>query len=173
MTIWLVLGVGISFEQKEVYNQMLIKDMKPVRTNRAAMMDVFNPQFMNRFFSDIWGGEEENMPPLADFKPGSEIVKTDNGFEVKVSLPGVKDEDVKIELDGNLLTISGERKSEHSENKNNVLRSEISYGKFSRSFNLTNDIDKSKIEANFSHGMLKVTLPVSEKAMPKTIEIKK
>jgi HSP20 family protein len=139
---------------------------------RPAMMDVFNPQFVNRFFTDFLNNEEETLPQQADFKPGSEIVKTEAGFEVKVSLPGVKEDDVKIELDGNLLTISGERKSEHAENKNNVLRSEISYGKFTRSFTLTNDIDQSKIEANFKDGMLRIALPVSEKSLPKTIQIK-
>jgi HSP20 family protein len=109
---------------------------------------------------------------MNDFKPGSEIVKTENGFEVKVSLPGVKKEDVKIELDGNVLSISGERKSEHKEQKNNVLRSEISYGKFSRSFTLSSDIDRSKIEADFTDGMLKIQLPVNEKALAQAIEIK-
>ncbi len=147
--------------------------MKFVGTNRPFLIDVFNPQYVNRFFGEMLNNEDENMPPLADFKPRSEIVKTEHGFEVKVSIPGVKEEDVKIELDGNLLTISGEHKSEHTDTNINVLRSEISYGKFSRSFTLTSDIDQSKIEAEFKHGMLKVSLPVSEKAMPKTIEIKK
>lgn len=147
--------------------------MKPAKMNRTGMMDVFNPTFVNRFFTDfINNNGEEPMPQLTDFKPGSEIVKTENGFQVKVSLPGVKKEDVKIELEGNLLTVSGERKSEHTENQGNVLRSEISYGKFSRSFTLTPDIDQSKIEANFTDGILKLDMPVSEKALPKAITIK-
>lgn len=149
--------------------------MKLVKSNRPAMMDVYNPTFVNRFFNDFWNQDmngTELMAEAESFRPGSEIVKTDTGFQVKVSLPGVKKEDVKIELDGNLLTISGERHSEHKEQKHNVLRSEISYGKFSRSFTLTNDIDKAGILADFSDGMLKVDLPVSEKSMPKSIEIK-
>ncbi|MBS3915525.1 MAG: Hsp20/alpha crystallin family protein [Bacteroidetes bacterium] len=147
--------------------------MKLVRTNRPNALDVFNPNVVNRFFSDVWNNfEEEFTPAMSNFKPGSEIVKNENGFEVKVSLPGVKKEDVKIELDGNVLSISGERKNEHTENKNNVLRSEISYGKFSRSFTLSADIDRTKIEANFEDGMLKMQLPVVEKALAQTIEIK-
>lgn len=146
--------------------------MKLVKTNRPAMMDVFNPQFMNRFLNNVWNNDEEFLPEMTNFNPGAEIVKTENGFQVKVSLPGVKKEDVKIELDGNMLTVSGERRSEHKETKNNVLRSEIAYGKFSRSFTLTSDIDKTKIAADFNDGMLKLDLPVSEKALPKTIEIK-
>lgn len=144
--------------------------MKLVKNNRQGL-DVFNPQFMNRFFNDFWGNEEEFLPEMVNFKPGSEIVKTDKGFQVKVSLPGVKKDDVKIELDGNLLTISGERKNEHQENKNNILRSEISYGKFSRSFTLTNDINKSEIKAEFTDGILRVELPVVEKSQTQSITI--
>lgn len=146
--------------------------MKPVRTNRPAMMDVFSPTFVNRFFGDLMGNEEEFLPQMAEFKPSSEVVKTEKGFQVNVSLPGVKKDDMKIDLDGNLLTISGERKNEHIENKNNVVRSEISYGKFSRSFSLTSDIDKSRIEADFQDGILKIQLPVSEKEKAQKIEIR-
>ena len=70
--------------------------MKLVKTNRPAMMDVFNPHFMNRFFNEVWNNEEEILPQMTSFKPGSEIVKTENGFQVKVALPGVKKEDVKL-----------------------------------------------------------------------------
>ncbi|MBL7812391.1 MAG: Hsp20/alpha crystallin family protein [Bacteroidetes bacterium] len=143
-----------------------------MKSHRPAMMDVFNPQFVNRFFNEMLNQEDETMAPAYDFKPGSEIVKTELGYEIKVSLPGVKQEDVKIELNGNLLTISGERKNEHTETKNNVLRTEISYGKFSRSFTLTPEIDATRIEANCKDGMLRVQLPVSEKALPRTIEVK-
>ena len=147
--------------------------MKPARMMKPGMMDVFNPRFVNRFFNDFMAGQDDEFfPQMAEFKPGAEIVKTDTGFSVSVALPGVKREDIKIDLDSNVLSISGERKSEHSENKNNVLRSEITYGKFTRSFSLTTDIDKDKIEADFENGILKIKLPVSDKALPKTIEIR-
>lgn len=150
-----------------------MNDMKLAKSNRPGMMDVFNPTFVNRFFNDVWGNmDDELMPQMSEFKPGSEIVKTDKGFQVRVSLPGVKKEDIKVDLDGNVLTISGERKSQHSENKNNVVRSEISYGRFSRSFTLTNDIDRSKISADHTDGMLTIELPVNEKSQAQTIEIK-
>lgn len=146
--------------------------MKPVRTSRPAMMDVFSPGFVNRVFSDFWGNDDEFMPQLSEFKPSSEIIKTDSGYQVRVSLPGVKKDDMKIDLDGNLLTLSGERRSEHTENKNNVVRSEINYGRFSRSFTLTSDIDRSKIQADYADGMLTIDLPVSEKATAQRIDIK-
>lgn len=136
------------------------------------MMDVFSPGFVNRVFSDLWNNDEAFMPEMAEFKPSSEIVKTENGYRVKVSLPGVKKDDMKIDLEGNLLSISGERKSEHTENKNNVVRSEISYGKFSRSFTLTDDVDRAGIKADFADGMLSIELPVKEKSLSQRIEIK-
>lgn len=136
------------------------------------MMDVFGSGMMNRFLTDFMGSDEEFLPQMSEFKPSSEILKTEKGYEVHVSLPGVKKEDMKIDLDGNLLTISGERKNAHKENKHNVVRSEISYGRFSRSFTLTNDIDRAGIAADFQDGVLNIELPVAEKEKAQTIEIK-
>ena len=146
--------------------------MKLVKNNKPGMMDVFNPHFVNRFLTDFWSQDEEMHSQIVNFKPASEIIKTETGFIVNVSVPGVKKEDVKIELDGNLLVISGERKNTFEDNKQNVLRSEINYGRFSRSYTLTNDIDKGAITADFSDGMLQISLPVLEKAQSKIIEIK-
>jgi HSP20 family protein len=147
--------------------------MKYTKTNRPAMIDVFNPNFMNRMFNDVWRNmDDEFVPQMAEFKPGSEILKTENGYQVRVSLPGVKKEDMKIDLDGNILTLSGERKNEHTEQKNNVVRSEINYGRFSRSFTLTSDIDRNKINAEYTDGILTIDLPVNEKESAQAIVIK-
>lgn len=137
------------------------------------MLDVLGPNFMNRMFNDVWRNmDEEFVPQMAEFKPGSEILKTDTGYQVRVSLPGVKKEDMKVDMEGNVLTLSGERKNEHIENKNNVVRSEISYGKFSRSFTLSNDIERSKITADYKDGILTIDLPTAEKSHAQAIEIK-
>jgi HSP20 family protein len=147
--------------------------MKNFKNHRPLMLDVLGPNFMNRMFTDVWRNmDEELVPQMAEFKPGSEILKTDNGYQVRISLPGVKKEDMKIDMDGNVLTLSGERKNEHTENSNNVVRSEISYGRFSRSFTLSSDIDRSKIVADYTDGMLTITLPTAEKSQAQAIEIK-
>lgn len=136
------------------------------------MMDVFSPNVLNRLFTDVWNNGDENFSET-DFRPSSEVIKTEKGYQLRVTLPGVKKDDIAIDLEGNTLTLSGERKSEHTENKNNIVRSEITYGRFSRTFTLNSDIDRSKISADYQDGILVVDLPVDEKAVAQRIKIGK
>lgn len=145
------------------------KTMKPGKLSRNPFMDLLTPEFMGRFFPET--AEEVSTEHIA-FRPASEIVKKDNAYRLSLALPGVKKEDVKIEIDNNRLTISGERKSEHTDKEDGLLRTEISYGRFSRTFNLSREIDKNGIEASYADGMLHIVLPVSETVLPKAIEIK-
>lgn len=136
------------------------------------LMDVFHPEFFNKVFNELM--QDVNLPNSQnfDFTPKAEIVKNETNFTVKVSLPGAKKEDLKLSFDKNLLTVSGEKKSEHEENKNNVLRSEFHYGKFSRTFKIDAEIDKDNINAEFLDGILKITLPLTEKVAATTIAVK-
>jgi len=145
--------------------------MRTNKISRSPFMDIFSPEFMNRFMGEFTPSDEVSSAPVA-FRPAAEIVKKDDSFQLSLSLPGVKKEDVKIELENNRLVISGERKSEHSESENGLVRSEITYGRFSRSFTLSQEIEKDGIEATFTDGMLSIKLPVSEKVLPKAVEIK-
>lgn len=147
--------------------------MKLVKNHRPAMMDVFNPAFVNRFFNEVMAGNDAApFQEEADFRPGAEIRKTETAYEVLLALPGISREEVTISLDGDVLTVKGERKRGMNEQQGQLLRSEIRYGKFVRSFTLNNEIDKNGIDATFKDGMLSIVLPVSEKAMPRTVEIK-
>jgi HSP20 family protein len=105
----------------------------------------------DRMFSDM-------LEPVRQTSP-YEVSETENAFLLSIDAPGMKKEDVKIEVTGNTLTISGER------------RNKKSYGKFARSFTLPDSIDSSKIEANFEDGVLEIAIPKSEQAKPRTIEI--
>lgn len=147
--------------------------MKLVRTHKPALMDMFNPGFVNRFFNEAFSTEMEEMKSEpVHFRPGADILKTENGYELKLALPGISREEVKIEVEGQTLSISGERKNGHAETKGRMIQREITYGKFSRTFSLSSDIDTNGIQAEFRDGMLKVILPVAEKALPKTIDIR-
>ena len=127
---------------------------------------------MDFFFSEAFAPTEEYLARLTQFRPSAEITKTEgSGYKLRLALPGIPKEDVKIELHNNLLTISGERKSEHTETEKNVIKSEFSYGKFSRSFSLNDEINKAEIKAEFKDGVLIVDMPVNEKALPTTINI--
>jgi HSP20 family protein len=133
---------------------------------------VKNSNPMDFFFSEAFAPTEDYMARLTQFRPAAEVTKSEsNGYKLRLALPGIPKEDVKIELHNNLLTISGERKSEHTEQEKNVIKSEFSYGKFSRSFSLNEEINKAEIRAEFKDGVLIVDMPISEKALPTTINI--
>ena len=87
-------------------------------------------------------------------------------------LPGVKQEDLKISLENQVLTLRGEKKQVAEENTERVHRYERSYGAFERTFSLPSTVDAERIEANFADGLLTVTLPKAERARPRQIEIR-
>ena len=100
------------------------------------------------------------------------VTRTDGGYTVDAEMPGVKKEDVHVTVDGALVTISGEVKKEKEEKKGEqVLRSERYFGKVERSFTLPQDIDEARVEAKYSDGVLKLTLPMREKSKARSVSI--
>jgi HSP20 family protein len=114
-------------------------------------------------------GEKLTLP---DWSPSVDITEDENEYLVKTDLPEVKKDDVKVVVENGILSVSGERKSEKEEKKKKFHRIERSYGSFERTFALPDDADASKIVADFKDGVLKVHLPKSPTAKPKTIEVK-
>ncbi|MCC2680018.1 MAG: low molecular weight heat shock protein [Pseudobdellovibrio sp.] len=100
-----------------------------------------------------------------------DIHETDDHYLVSFDMPGVKKEDIKIDLQGNRLIVSGERRREHNENRKSTLWYERSYGKFERTFVLPSTIEADNIEAQYEDGVLNVALPKAEKAKPRQIQI--
>ena len=100
------------------------------------------------------------------------VVRSDGAYAVDAEMPGVKKEDIHVTVDGSLVTISGEVKKEKEEKKGEqVIRSERYFGKVERSFSLPQDIDEAHVEAKYSDGVLKLTLPLREKTKAKQVEI--
>ena len=106
------------------------------------------------------------------FAPPANLVETDDDFQVSLELPGVRLEDVNVELKDGLLRIEGERKSELDENKHKVHRIERRYGKFLRSFSRPRDVDTDNIDAHYTDGLLTVSVPKAEKRRARKIEIR-
>ena len=107
---------------------------------------------------------------VVDWKPRVDISENDSQFVIKAELAGVPKEDIKVSLDNNILTVSGERKSEVEDKKHH--RIERFYGSFSRSFSLPENVDESSIQAENKDGVLTLTLPkVEPKQKLKQIEI--
>jgi HSP20 family protein len=137
--------------------------------------DLFGVQRdINRLFDNIFlsGLTAEETMASSYFAPAVDIAEQENEYVVKVELPGVAKEDVKISLESNILTIKGEKKQEKEEKNKNFHRVERSYGSFQRSFTLPSSVKNDKIDAVFNSGILTVTLPKSEEAKPKQIEVK-
>lgn len=117
------------------------------------------------------GAKKEAMT-VAEWAPLVDITEDDKEYLIKAELPEVKKEDVKLTAHDDVLTITGERKYEKEEKDKKYHRVERAYGSFERSFTLPEDADAGKIAAEFKDGVLKVHLPKSEKAKPKSIEVK-
>ncbi len=145
----------------------------PARELAAWPSDLFGIQReMNRMFDNFFDGSREGESVLAAWTPAVDISEKDNEYLVKVELPGVNKNDVKITLESNVLTLSGEKKHEKEEKKENYHRIERSYGNFQRSFTLPSTVISDKINAEYRDGILMISLPKSEEAKPNQIEVK-
>jgi HSP20 family protein len=116
------------------------------------------------------GGKESIT--VAQWAPAVDISEDEHEFLVKAELPDLKKEEVKVSVENGELTISGERKAEKEEKNKKYHRIERSYGSFARSFTLPDSVSGDKVSADFKDGMLAVHLPKSEKAKPRSIEVK-
>ena len=107
-----------------------------------------------------------------DWVPLVDIVETDKAFVIKVEIPEVNKEDVKVTVDNRVLTIWGERKQEKEEEGRKFHRVERSYGIFNRSFTLPDNVDESEVTASFKDGMLNIQIQKAKVAKQKSIEVK-
>lgn len=140
-----------------------------------------NSVFTDPFFRslDQFFGDEPSRQSLLNglggardgWVPAVDVRETDESFVFTAELPGLTKQDVSITLEDNVLTLTGERQFETGEAKNEFRRIERSYGRFTRSFTLPNDVDNDRVEANYGDGLLTVTVPKTEKSKPRKIEI--
>ena len=100
-----------------------------------------------------------------------DVVERDNALFVKAAVPGVDPEHIDIQIESNVLTIAGELKSDYEDTEAKVYRREYSYGKFSRSIRLPEDLDLENVSAEFNHGFVTVTLPRMAQPTPKTLRV--
>lgn len=103
--------------------------------------------------------------------PRAEIIEDKDNFYLNMELPGISKEDVKIGIENNVLTVSGEKKQNYTKEEKNLVMNERYYGSFSRSFNITKDVKINDIIAEFKDGVLNITLPKVEEAKPVVKEV--
>jgi HSP20 family protein len=133
---------------------------------------------MDRFFDEFawpaaWPALRLRPTEFVTWTPRIDVFEKDNRLFTKVELPGLKREEVKVEVAGGYLMISGERKRETEENKKNFYRSECEYGSFYRAVPLPEGVKPEDVTATFADGVLEVSvpLPATAKPAPRAIEI--
>lgn len=140
--------------------------------------DLFNlEKEFNKIFStfgDKFGisRADEEAYENAIWSPLADISEDEDKYTVKMDLPGIDKNDVKLSFADGQISISGERKQENEEKNTKYHRVERMYGKYYRSFALPNKIKEDKIDAQFSNGQLTITIPKADEVKPKQIEIK-
>lgn len=122
-----------------------------------------------RQMTALWNHESAATEMWA---PPVDIFEDDHGYLFKAELPGVKKDDVHVQLENGTLTIAGERKAEAEQAIRRVHRVERAYGGFLRSFDLPTDIDDGRVEASFKDGILTVTVAKAEHAKPRKIDVR-
>ena len=128
---------------------------------------------LNRVVARVPQGSNGNEAmTTADWTPPVDISETTAEFVIQVEIPEVKKEDVRVTLENGVLTVRGMRRQEAEEKGRKYHRVERSYGSFVRSFSLPNEVNDAQVQADFKDGILTLHLPKSEKAKPKSIEVK-
>lgn len=138
---------------------------------RPATFRSFQDEFDRLFDGFLPDRPDESSDAM--WTPRVDLSETDEAYKLEVDIPGVKGEDININYNDHVLTVSGERSSESKESKDGeYVRIERSYGKFYRSFRLPKAIDADKIEAQQDNGVLLVTVPKAEESKPRKINVR-
>ncbi|MBV9311432.1 MAG: Hsp20/alpha crystallin family protein [Solirubrobacterales bacterium] len=128
-------------------------------------------RLFNTFFETTPGQGGNGGGALRRWIPPMDLVETENDFVLRADLPGLNESDVNIELEDNVLTVSGERKAEHEERKEGYYRVERASGSFSRSLTLPEGVNPEAVKASFDRGVLEVRIPKPEERKPRKVAI--
>ncbi len=131
------------------------------------MLTVWNA-FNDLFDDELWG---RPLPAQRRFVPAIDVGENDKHYLVTADIPGMKPEDLDIQVENNVLTIRGERKYESKGEKQGYHRIERHYGSFQRSFTLPEGVDADKIEANVENGTLTLMVPKPVTALPRKVKV--
>lgn len=141
--------------------------MNIIRYNPNDYVPTSFSNLVDRFFN-----ESQARNGGSAFVPKVDILENEKAFEIHFAVPGLAKEDFKIELNDNYLTVSGERKLSTEKKEQNFHSIETQYGSFSRSFNLPENVDATKINAKYNNGILELNIPKDEKkALKQTIKV--
>lgn len=145
------------------------RDTDPILKMQREMNRMFESFFDNPF------GAMRSMENWEGFAPNIDVYETDKEIKMDVELPGMDEKNIDISLHNGILTISGKREDEETQKEKSYYRHERTFGSFRRSIQLPDEVDEDRIDASYSKGILKITLPKSEQSVTsrRKIEIKK
>jgi HSP20 family protein len=136
----------------------------------STMQDRLNR--MNRLFRESYSSEgPEEALTTTNFAPPVDIYEDEHHITLKLEVPGIDEKDIDVRIEGNALTVHGERKAEKEEKEENFRRIERQYGSFTRSFTLPSSVDLAQVSAHYDKGVLKINLAKKAEAKPKQIKV--
>jgi HSP20 family protein len=103
--------------------------------------------------------------------PAVDILEKEGNLFLRVEVPGINEKDIDLKLEGNILTLKGEKKLQNEKDRGNFHRMESFYGTFSRSFTLPDSVDRDQIKAEFKNGILMITVPQKPEVRPREIPV--
>ena len=137
----------------------LDETMRPIMNLRRRIDRVFQ-----EFFDDVPTANMPSMMEQMSVQPRLDLRETEEAYEISADVPGMTDEDIEISVSDSSLMIRGERSLEESDEDDNYVRRERSYGMFRRRIPLPNNVERGEITANFNNGVLNIELPKTEEA---------
>ena len=147
----------------------LLTRWQPLR-EFSTMQDRMNR--MNRLFRESYSPEApEEALTNTSYAPPVDIYEDEHNIVLKLEVPGIDEKDIDVRIEGNTLTVHGERKIEKEEKEENFRRVERQYGEFTRSFTLPSSVDAGQVTAHYDKGVLKINLAKKAEAKPKQIKV--
>ncbi len=152
-------------EGKELIRTEPSRFLAPFEEMERWFDDIFRRRFTHSWFPRL------RWPEIEEVSPSFDIFEEDDDVVVKGELPGIKKEDLDVNLTDDTITISGEKKKEEKTEKKDYYRLERSYGSFSRSFSLPEEVQTDKAKAKFKDGVLEIRVPKTEESKKKKKKI--
>lgn len=151
-----------------------MRHITPYRTNANSLWDFMSE--VEKAFDQAWHTSDNSTAPERQifkqtFAPAVDLHETSENFLISIDVPGIDHKDIKIDVEKGRLTVSGERTREEKKDDGMFKRYERSYGTFTRSFQLPQNIDEEKIQARTENGVLEILVPKAEVAKPRSVQI--
>ncbi|MDJ0847666.1 MAG: Hsp20/alpha crystallin family protein [Myxococcota bacterium] len=140
--------------------------MIPRRSRRSAAPALRDVRALDALFDEMWRGIAPRVGTLPGFSPRIDLRESDEAFVLRAELPGLDENDFEIALEDDVLTLKGEKKTEHEEEREGLRHVETRSGSFERRFRLPVPVKADDVKATFEKGVLTVTLPKPEEERP-------